>query len=104
MVNLERPDYEGELVKAIYDMSQISDPVYKDELNAYIMTLRVHHVFRVPNSNLGWLWRDLDKDEFRRTALLTVLYDEEEIEWKLESKENLYFTITTSDQRVLKLN
>lgn len=89
----ENPDYEGELVRAVYHSEHFSNPEFDKELDAYKMTMRIQHVFHEPNGNLGWLARDPDKDEYTRSRELTVVFNEDNGEWELHQNENLYFVI-----------
>ncbi|MDO6448223.1 hypothetical protein [Oceanobacillus profundus] len=96
-VEKEDPDYTGKLVHTTYDLSKVSDPKFDENKDAYTLEFYVHHVFHEPNSNLGWLLRDRDEDQYTRSRKLTVIYDENAGEWKLDSNVNEYFIIVDSE-------
>lgn len=102
-IEKEYPNYEGKLVETIYDPDYLSNPEFDDELEAYKITMRTHQVFHEPNVNLGWLYRDEDKDEFTRTNELTVLFNEETSEWVLDSYKTLYYIIPESRKVIFDL-
>lgn len=102
-VEKQYPDYEGKLVQTIYDIDHIADPAFDEKLNAYTITARAHHVFHEPNDNLGWLFRDTDKDEYTRTNQLTIIFDEEANEWLLDDYNNFYHTIPESREIVFEI-
>jgi len=103
-IKQEEPNYEGTLIRTEYDLSKISNPEFNKELDAYAITFGVHHTFHEPNGTLGWLLTDRDKDEYTRSRKLTVIYDEEAEEWKLDSNENETFMISDSDAEAFVLS
>lgn len=101
-VKSESPKYKGKLVKARYDLSKISNPAFNEKLDGYSMTLRAHFTFHEPNDNLGWLLKDDDKNEYTRSKEVTVVYDEDAEEWKVDKYETEYFIVGTRDEKVFE--
>ncbi|MFD2630927.1 zinc ribbon domain-containing protein [Oceanobacillus kapialis] len=102
-VEKEEPGYEGKLIQAIYDLEEISNPKFNEDMDAYTITMRAHYVFHEPVDSLGWLLADREKDEYTRPRELQLIYDEEAEQWKLDSYKNEYFIITSSDEKVFDL-
>lgn len=97
------PEYQGKLIRAEYDLSKISNPEFDEELDAYTITMRAHYIFYEPVENLGWLLADREKDEYTRSRELELVYDEDAEQWKLDTYENEYFIITSSDEKAFDL-
>ncbi|WP_182858767.1 zinc ribbon domain-containing protein [Oceanobacillus picturae] len=97
------PEYQGKLIRAEYDLSKISNPVFDEELDAYTITMRAHYIFYEPVENLGWLLADREKDEYTRSRELELVYDEDAEQWKLDTYENEYFIITSSVEKAFDL-
>ncbi|MCG3420728.1 zinc ribbon domain-containing protein [Oceanobacillus jordanicus] len=97
------PKYQGKLIRAEYDLSNISNPVFDEELDAYTITMRAHYIFYEPVENLGWLLADWEKDEYTRSRELELVYDEDAEQWKLDTYENEYFIITSSFEKAFDL-
>lgn len=102
-IEKKHPDYEGELVQTVYDIDYIANPEFDEKLDAYKILARAHHVFHEPKDNLGWLFRDKDKDEYTRTNQLTIIFDEEANEWLLDDYKNFYHTIPESREIVFDI-
>lgn len=103
-VEKKKSDYTGKLVHTTFDMSKVSDPQFDEDHDAYSIEFYVHHVFHEPNSNLGWLLRDNDEDHYTRSRKLTVIYDEDAGEWKLDSNVNEYFIIIDSQAEEFEID
>ncbi|WP_042223379.1 zinc ribbon domain-containing protein [Oceanobacillus manasiensis] len=97
------PEYEGKLIRAEYDLSKISNPVFDEELDSYTITMRAHYIFYEPGEDLGWLLVDREKEEFTRSKELTLVYDEDAEQWKLDTYETEYFVITPSVEKAFDL-
>lgn len=102
-VNERYEDYEGTLVKVIYDAKEFNEPEFDEDLDAYVMTLVAHHVFYEPNRSLGYLFVDREKDEYTRANELTVIFNEVDNEWQLNGYRTSYGVITTADEIIFEL-
>jgi uncharacterized membrane protein YvbJ len=98
-VEREEPEYSGKLIKATYDLARISNPIYDEKSDQYSVTLGAHYVFHEPNGNIGWLFRDTERDNYTRSRMMTLVYDEVAKEWLLDGYENEYFIVVDSDAK-----
>ncbi|RDW21713.1 zinc ribbon domain-containing protein [Oceanobacillus chungangensis] len=96
-VEREEPNYSGELIKATYNLSKISNPLYDEKSGLFGITLEAHYVFHEPKGNIGWLFRDTEKDNYTRSRIMTIVYNEDTGEWLLDEYKNKYFIIVESD-------
>lgn len=93
-VDEDNPDYEGELVKTQYRSDWYSDPEHDEDEEVYKFELSVALTrHETDGDDLGDV-SDLDKEDhslYKRHV--TILFDEEDDEWKVDSVDTGHFSI-----------
>lgn len=87
------PDYEGELIETQYRANWYQDPEYDDEREAYMFELNVMLTHHEPKGDLGWTFKEDDEHRYERATTVTMLFDENDEEWKVDDREGAHFFV-----------
>lgn len=50
--------------------------------------------YHEPNGHLGWTFKDDDESRYERGTKVTMLFDEEDGEWKVDHHKRAHFFVT----------
>lgn len=98
----KKPNYTGELLKAVYDRTSFSHTTINEGLDAYTLSIEAELTFHEPIRYFDWLTGDLDKNNYMRPTALSAFYNEDKKKWILDQFEMDYFSINNSESKTFE--
>ncbi|HEY4600831.1 MAG TPA: hypothetical protein VIG73_06080 [Cerasibacillus sp.] len=84
-VKKEVPKYKGTLLSAHYRNDFYQEPKYDEKQDAYVFEVNMMFTYYEPNGSLGKLFDGDNNHEYQRGRTVTMIYDEKDNEWKVDS-------------------